>query len=99
MQNQQGLLILTSEKLLIQYIMIFILKVLQQVGFGPKATNFLMAITAKQQKVSINNIEGPCFPLKRGVRQGNPISPLIFILILETFLARLSKEMRNRSGE
>ena len=72
----------------------FILKVLQQVGFGPKATNFLMAITAKQKaKVSINNIEGPCFPLKRGVRQGNPISPLIFILILETFLARLSKEI------
>ena len=59
-----------------------------------------MAITAKQKaKVSINNIEGPCFPLKRGVRQGNPISPLIFILILETFLARLSKEIEGVVNE
>ena len=31
----------------------FILKVLQQVGFGPKATNFLMAITAKQKQKSV----------------------------------------------
>ena len=62
----------------------FVLLVLRQVGLEPKATNFFDGNNHKTKaKVNTNTIEGPSFPLERGDRQGNPVSPLI----LETFLS------------
>lgn len=46
-------------------------------------------------KVHINGLFTQTFPLERGVRQGDPMSPLLFVLTTQP-LMRLLEDMRSR---
>ncbi|SGZ49794.1 CIC11C00000003426 [Sungouiella intermedia] len=72
----------------------YIRQVLCHMGFGPRMTSFLMLITSGQiGRITINNYVGRSFPLLSGVRQGNPVSPILFNLAIEPLLCRLQQNL------
>lgn len=73
----------------------YLSEVLTHMGFGPRIRNLLMLVTMNQQaRVFLNNHTGAAFPLKCGVRQGNPVSPILFNFAIEPLLCRLQTALR-----
>jgi retron-type reverse transcriptase len=66
----------------------FIIKALRKVGIEEKYLNIVKAIYYKTiANIILNGEKLKQFPLKSGVRQGCPLSPFLFNIVLE-FLAR-----------
>jgi len=54
-------------------------------------------ITSVQFTISINGKQGDLFKAKRGLKQGDPLSPLLFVMTME-YLSRLFKRVSTLSG-
>jgi hypothetical protein len=66
--------------------------VLLRKGFEPAYVHRIMQLVrGGQTAISINGVVGPYFRNKRGVRQGDPISPLLFDFVADALDAILSK--------
>jgi retron-type reverse transcriptase len=76
----------------------FMIKALRKLGKEGKYLNIIKAIYDKPTASIILNREklNP-FPLKSGTRQGCPLSPLLFIIVLE-FLARAIRQEEEIKG-
>lgn len=62
----------------------YMFTVLEKMGFVPNFTAWLSLLyTDPIAQVVVNNRTSQRFPLRRGTRQGCPLSPLIFTLMLE----------------
>ncbi|KAG0430097.1 hypothetical protein HPB47_023011, partial [Ixodes persulcatus] len=69
-----------------------IFHVLERLGFGYKCLGGLQCFyTAASSAVQLNGRTSQPFPIHAGVRQGCPMSPLLFVIIFETFVGHLSK--------
>ena len=71
----------------------FIDRALIFLGFGPVFCKWVKALYNNSQSCIINN--GHCssfFDVKRGVRQGDPLSPYLFILSLELMSAAIKND-------
>ena len=63
----------------------FLQRVLEKFNFGPDFRRWVRVIYTDISSLVINNgwLSSP-FPLQRGVRQGCPLSPLLYRLVVET---------------
>ncbi len=66
--------------------------VLQCFGFGEHLISMIMTLYhSPAASVITGNIISPSFPLQRGMRQGCPLSPLLFCLSLEPLAQAIRK--------
>ena len=74
------------------------LRTLQKMGFGRKFITVLQAMYKNRTaKLIINGDLTPPFPIERGVLQGDPLSPALFILTCSPLYAKL-QSARNAHG-
>jgi hypothetical protein len=57
------------------------IKIMKQMGFDDKWLLWLDQIfSSRKSAILLNGVPGRQFHCKRGVRQGDPLSPLLFVL-------------------
>lgn len=72
--------------------------ILNEVGFPRKFTDWIMVAVTSVSYVF--NVNGQCtdfMKAKRGLRQGDPISPMLFVVVMECLNRYLYKMQKNRS--
>jgi hypothetical protein len=75
----------------------FLLEVLQHIGFPQRWTNWMAIIlSSASTKVLLNGRPGRRIVHARGLRQGDPISPMLFVIVMEV-LNSLIKEADRRA--
>ena len=76
----------------------FMFKVLKAFGFGEGFIRWIRTFyTGIKSTVVVNGYTSPWFPIQRGCRQGDPISPYLFILCVE-ILAIMIRENQDIKG-
>lgn len=67
--------------------------IFEEMSFGEKFLKTIKKIYSEQNAtIRINKDQTETFPLERGTRQGCPLSPLLFIMVLEVLLKNIQKE-------
>jgi hypothetical protein len=92
-EKKEGLVLkLDYEKAFDKVDIDFLLDVLLKRGFCPKVLAWIKAITTKGSVgVKLNNAVGKKFVTGKGVRQGDPLSPLLFNLVVDVLTRMLIK--------
>uniref|UniRef100_A0A670I0Q6 Reverse transcriptase domain-containing protein n=1 Tax=Podarcis muralis TaxID=64176 RepID=A0A670I0Q6_PODMU len=73
----------------------FMKKNLEGMGVGRAFQNSIEAIYSEQKaKLIVNNVVTEEFKIEKGTRQGCPLSPLLFISVLEVLLNLIRKDQR-----
>ena len=76
----------------------FLWRVMREMGFGGKFIEMIQTLYKNAESTVINGgVTTKYFPLQRAARQGDPISPTLFILALEPLLGVLRKEVKGIS--
>ena len=76
----------------------FLIAILGKIGFRTEFIEWIKALLNNQESCVINGGKtSKYFKLKRGTRQGDPISAYLFIIVLEAVF-RIIKEISNIEG-
>ncbi|KAF8733041.1 hypothetical protein HU200_015400 [Digitaria exilis] len=74
---------------------VFLLQVLMAMGFGSRWRDWISAlVSTASTSILLNGEPGGSIKNKRGLRQGDPLSPMLFILVMEV-LHRLFTAAKN----
>ena len=95
-QNNIGgaILSLDQEKAFDRMEISFLMKVLERMGFGPSFRNWIgLLYTDVHSAVSVNGFLMEFFPVTMGVRQGCPLSPLLYILVMESLASAVRADI------
>ena len=72
---------------------IFLLRIMRKVGFGDRYVGWVqMLYDNAESAICINNFIGEFFPISRSVRQGCPLSMMLYALYQEPFYVALKKD-------
>jgi len=83
--SQGGVLFLDQQKAFDRVEHDYLFKVLERFGFGPFFINAIRAqYNTAEARVKVNNFLSEPIPIRRGVRQGDPLSFPLFVLVIET---------------
>ena len=71
----------------------FLEKVLVKMGFGPSFRSWVSLLySSVNSAVIVNGHLTEFFPVTRGVRQGCPLSPLLYVLVAETMACKVRED-------
>jgi hypothetical protein len=88
-----GIVSLDQEKAFDRVDWAFMLKVLKRMNFGSSFCAWVQLLyTDIFSRVMVNGYVSEGFKVTRGVRQGCPLSPLLYILVAETISAAIKKD-------
>ena len=78
---------------MIQWMLAFMIKTLQKMGIERTYLNILKAIYDKPTaNIILNGEKLKAFPLRSGTRKWCPLSPLLFIIVLEVLATTIREE-------
>jgi len=69
----------------------FLLEVMQRVGFGPVWCDIISGILASSTQILLNGSPGERIVHRRGLRQGDSLSAMLFILIMDVLYHLIKK--------
>ena len=73
----------------------FLIEVLQHIGFSRRWTDWISTLlSTASTKVLVNGRPGRRIVYARGLRQGDPISPMLFILVMEVLNSLIKEDDR-----
>nr|CAD1831501.1 unnamed protein product [Ananas comosus var. bracteatus] len=76
----------------------FLLELLQARGFGDKWIGWISCLlNSSSTAVLLNGTPGLSFPYKWGLRQGDPLSPLLFVLCIDVLFRLLQRAVSSLS--
>ena len=71
----------------------FIFASLEKYGFGPDFIQWIKTLLANNESCVMNNGSSTgFFKIRRGTKQGNPLSPYLFILVLEILFIQIRND-------
>ena len=78
----------------------FMIKTLQKAGIEGTYLNIIKAIYDKPSaNITLNGEKLKAFPLKSGTRQGCPLSPLVFNIVLVVLAIAIKKKRNKRNPD
>ncbi|CAI5770213.1 Uncharacterized protein PODLI_1B033253, partial [Podarcis lilfordi] len=87
------LIFIDAEKAFDNISWMFMKRNLEGMGVGRGFENGIEAIYSEQKaKLIVNNVVTDEFKIEKGTRQGCPLSPLLFISVLEVLLNMIRKD-------
>ena len=91
--NETGILLsLDQEKAFDRVNRVFLLNLLQRFGFGPSFIRWVSTLyNGASMQIIVNGWLTDPVPLARGVRQGDSLSPLLYILCVETLACKIKQ--------
>jgi len=71
---------------------VFLKKIMLKLGFNARWVKFIMAcVSSVKYSVRFNSMETESFTPARGIRQGDPLSPYLFLMVVEGLSCLIQK--------